>query len=119
MTVRQKIRAFVDELVRRFQPERVVLFGSHAYGFPDDGSDVDLLVIMPHRGHSARQAALIRQQVRAGFPLDLIVRSPAKLRQRIKMGDSFLCEVLSKGKVLYEAGRLLAGLSRLPVSHQL
>jgi predicted nucleotidyltransferase len=105
MTIRQKIQAFVDELVRRFKPERVVLFGSHAYGSPDDGSDVDLLVVMPHRGHSAQQAAFIRQQVRARFPLDLIVRSPANIRQRIKMGDSFLHEILSKGKILHEAGR--------------
>ncbi|HEY2414642.1 MAG TPA: nucleotidyltransferase domain-containing protein [Pirellulaceae bacterium] len=104
MTVRKKIQAFVDEVVRRFQPEQVVLFGSYAYGTPDEESDVDLLVVMPHRGHSAQQAAFIRQQVRAGFPLDLIVRSPAKVRQRIKMGDSFLREILSKGKVLHEAG---------------
>lgn len=105
MIERQKIRAFVDEVVRRFQPERVVLFGSYAYGRPDADSDVDLLVVMRHQGAGAEQAARIRHVVRSGFPLDLIVRSPANIRQRVKMGDSFIREILEKGQVLHEARR--------------
>jgi predicted nucleotidyltransferase len=105
MIQRNRIQAYVDQVVRHFHPERVVLFGSHAYGRPDGESDVDLLVIMRHRGAGAQQAALIRQRVRAGFPLDLIVRSPANVRQRLKMGDSFIREILSKGRVLHEAVR--------------
>ena len=49
MIERNKIQAFVDEVVRQFQPERVVLFGSYAYGQPTEDSDVDLLVIMDTR----------------------------------------------------------------------
>ena len=105
MIARDKIRAFVDEVVRRFQPERVVLFGSYAYGQPTADSDVDLLVIMRHKGAGAEQAARIRQMIRSGFPLDLIVRSPANIRQRVKIGDSFIREILEKGQVLHEAGR--------------
>jgi predicted nucleotidyltransferase len=105
MIERKKIRVFVDEVVRQFRPQRVILFGSYAYGRPTDDSDVDLLVIMRHRGLGVQQAALIRQRIRAGFPLDLVVRTPAKIRQRIEMGDSFILEVLAKGKVLHEAGR--------------
>ena len=104
MIARDKIRAFVDEVVRRFQPERVVLFGSYAYGQPTADSDVDLLVIMRHKGAGAEQAARIRQMIRSGFPLDLIVRSPANIRQRVKIGDSFIREILEKGQVLHEAG---------------
>ena len=100
----QTIRAFVDEVVRRFRPELVVLFGSYAYGRPNADSDVDLLVVMRHQGVGAEQAARIRQAVRSGFPLDLIVRSPANIRQRVKMGDSFIREILEKGQVLHEAG---------------
>lgn len=104
MIERKKIRAYVDEVVRRFQPERVVLFGSYAYGQPSADSDVDLLVIMRHKGAGAEQAARIRQMIRSGFPLDLIVRSPANIRQRVKIGDSFIREILEKGQVLHEAG---------------
>lgn len=102
---RKSIRAYVDEVVRRFQPDRVVLFGSYAYGHPNADSDVDLLVVMRHRGAGAEQAARIRRVVRSGFPMDLIVRSPAKIRLRVKMGDSFIREVLDKGEVLHEARR--------------
>ena len=100
---RQRIRSFVDEVVRRFQPERVVLFGSYAYGCPDADSDVDLLVVMRHHGEGPEQAARIRRVVQSGFPLDLIVRSPANIRLRVKMGDSFIREILDKGEVLHEA----------------
>ena len=103
MIQRQKIQAVVDEIVRHFHPERVVLFGSHAYGTPTADSDVDLLVIMNYQGHSAVQAAQIRKQFRAGFPLDLLVRSPAAIRRRLAMDDFFVTEILQRGKTLYEA----------------
>ena len=103
MIERNRIQAYVDEVARRFQPERVVLFGSHAYGQPSVDSDVDLLVVMRHQGAGPDQAARIRQAVRSGFPLDLIVRSPANIRQRVKMGDSFIREILERGQVLHEA----------------
>ena len=102
MIERNRIQAFVDEVVRQFQPERVVLFGSYAYGQPNEDSDVDLLVIMPHPDAGIEQAARIRQTIRAGFPMDLIVRSPAAIRKRVKMGDSFIGEILEKGQVLHE-----------------
>ena len=103
MIDRQKITAFVSEVARQFQPERVVLFGSYAYGQPGADSDVDLLVIMPHEGHSAIQAAEILKRIRAGFPMDLIVRSPQVIRQRLAMDDFFITEILAQGQTLYEA----------------
>ena len=109
MIERNKIQAFVDEVVRQFQPERVVLFGSYAYGQPNEDSDVDLLVIMPHQGHSAVQAAEIQKRIRAGFPLDLIVRSPQTIRQRIEMDDYFITEILGQGETLYEARHARVG----------
>ena len=100
----KKIRAFVAALVREFRPQRVVLFGSYAAGKPRPDSDIDLLVVMPHRGVGAEQAARIRQRIHPGFPLDLVVRSPAAIRRRLKMGDGFIREILETGKVLHEAG---------------
>src|SRR5712691_4919735 len=98
MIERSRIQAFVDEMVRQFRPKRVVLFGSYAYGQPNEDSDVDLLVIMPHQGHSAVQAAEILKRIRAGFPVDLIVRSPQAIRQRLAMDDYFITEILEQGE---------------------
>jgi len=103
MVKRQNIKTFVRQVAARFHPQRVILFGSYAYGKPTVDSDVDLLVVMPHEGHPAVQAAEIRQRIHAGFPLDLIVRSPETIRQRLAMGDYFIEDILSQGKTLYEA----------------
>src|SRR6185437_4197195 len=102
MIDRRKITAFVDEVVRQFQPERVVLFGSYAYGKPGADSDVDLLVIMPHERHPAITGAEIRKRIRAGFPMDLLVRSPREIRERLDIDDSFIAEILERGETLYE-----------------
>jgi uncharacterized protein len=109
MASRKAIRAFVDQLVRRFRPGKVILFGSYAYGQPTPDSDVDLMVIMPLRGCGARQATRIRLACPRSFPVDLIVRTPAQVRQRLRMGDAFFREVTSKGVVLHEARRSRVG----------
>jgi predicted nucleotidyltransferase len=98
------IQNLARDIAREFKPERIILFGSHAYGTPTADSDVDLLVQMPFQGHPARQAATIRLKVRPRFPADFLVRTAEQVQQRLKQGDCLLKEVVEKGKVLYEAG---------------
>ena len=90
------------KIAERFRPEKIILFGSHAYGTPHADSDVDLLVIMPAR-NMIDQSVRIRRATEHRFPLDLIVRTPEYVRRRIEDGDWFLREIVSKGKVLYES----------------
>jgi predicted nucleotidyltransferase len=103
MIQRSKIRAFADAVARRFKPQRIVLFGSYAYGKPTKDSDVDLLVVMPEDRKEGRKAAQIREEIEADFPLDLIVRTPEDIRWRLAEGDCFLQEIFHKGQVMYEA----------------
>jgi predicted nucleotidyltransferase len=103
MISRAEIQAFVDQVVGRFRPLRVILFGSYANGHPTEDSDVDLMVVMPHRGPSAKTATRIRLACPRDFPMDLLVRSPAELRRRLRIGDSFMCEIASTGIVLHES----------------
>src|SRR5271157_5796190 len=98
----RSIRKLAREIAERFRPEKIILFGSHAYGTPDKDSDVDLLVIMP-AANMISQAVRIRRATEHRFPLDLIVRPPKYVRRRIEDGDWFLREIVSKGKVLYES----------------
>jgi predicted nucleotidyltransferase len=95
------IRSFARAVAERFDPDKIILFGSYAYGTPDEDSDVDLLVVMPARDERA-QATRIRLAVERCFPMDLIVRTPENLRRRLEEGDWFLREIVSKGKILYE-----------------
>jgi predicted nucleotidyltransferase len=103
MVTRRQIQAYAKEIARQFRPRRIILFGSYAYGKPSVDSDVDLLVIMPHKGRGVHKAIEIGVKTPAPFACDLLVRSPSKIRQRLAWGDSFIKEVLDKGKVLYEA----------------
>lgn len=102
------IRRYVRQIAARFEPDRILLFGSHAYGTLHADSDVDLLVIMPTR-NPVGQAVRIRLALPAPFPLDLLVRSPEKVARALEIGDSFLTEVMAKGKVLHEKGNRAVG----------
>ena len=117
---RRLIREYARRIGEQFQPDRIILFGSHAYGTPHADSDVDLLVIMPTRNlHS--QSVKIRWELPAPFPLDLLVRTPRQIADRLKEGESFTTEVLKKGRVLYEkadAGVGAEGRGRLSGGHR-
>src|SRR5262249_41367201 len=76
------IRRFARQVAERFRPEKIVLFGSHAYGKPHADSDVDILVVMPAR-NELDQAVRISLDIDPPFPLDIIVRTPKNLRWRL------------------------------------
>ncbi len=103
MVTMNRIEEFGRQIGHEFGAEKVVLFGSYVQGTATDDSDVDLLVICPFEDRSIDKSVEIRMKLRPRFPIDLIVRTPEKVRQRIEMGDGFMREVLEEGKVLYEA----------------
>jgi len=103
MASRAQIEEFARGVAEEFHPERIILFGSHACGTPTEDSDVDLLVVMPHKGRSHEQATRIRDRVPRSFPMDLLVRDPQVLRQRLEWNDFFLLEIVEKGITLYES----------------
>src|SRR5437660_5983656 len=94
------IRRFARQVAERFHPDKIILFGSHAYGTPHADSDVDILVVMPCR-NEFDQATKTRSAIDAPFAMDLIVRTPYALQWRLKEGNWFLREITSKGKALY------------------
>jgi predicted nucleotidyltransferase len=96
------IKLLSTAIVHEFHPKRIVLFGSYAWGGATQDSDVDLLVILPFEGKSWRMASAIRERLRPSFPLDLLVRTEQQVSERLKRNDSFLSEILNKGKVLHE-----------------
>ena len=95
------IRAFARQVAECFRPEKIILFGSHARGTPHADSDVDILVIMPTR-NQLDQAVKIELACDPPFPLDIIVRTPHNMKWRLAEGESFLREITTTGKVLYE-----------------
>jgi predicted nucleotidyltransferase len=97
------IRGIVQHIAQRFNPEQIILFGSHAYGKPGVDSDVDLLVVMDSPNNEMEVMVEIAKSLPIlPFGVDVIVRSRRTLERRKKLGDWFLREVTEKGKVLYE-----------------
>jgi predicted nucleotidyltransferase len=95
------IRRYARAIAEEFQPDKIILFGSYAYGTPNEDSDVDLLVIMPcYDEHT--QSVRIQWRLSAPFPMDLLVRKPKEMKWRLEEGESFTTTIMSKGKVLYE-----------------
>ena len=102
MTEAKKIEDLTSQIVREFNPDRVILFGSHAYGEPTKDSDVDILVVLPFKGKPVRKAIEIRNRITANIPLDLIVRTPQQIAERVAQNDWFIREIVERGRVLYE-----------------
>jgi len=110
------IRDFARRVAERFQPDKIILFGSHAYGTPNADSDVDILVVMPAR-NEIDQSIRIRWAVPAPFPIELLVRTPQNLQWSLEEGDWFLREIVTQGKVRYEkADRRVGAKSRRRLS---
>ena len=100
---RAVILNLVNQIVDRFNPQKIILFGSYAYGSPRPESDVDLLVVMDSQLSELEQAATICRAIPYRFGLDLVVYTPAHLNQRLEWGDLFLREIMQKGITLYES----------------
>lgn len=103
MVAKDAIKEFGRQIGEQSGAERVILFGSYAQGKATADSDVDILVIGPFEGRSVDKSVEIRMRLRPQFPVDIFIRTPEKVHQRIRMGDCFMREILEKGKVLYEA----------------
>src|SRR5262245_54516461 len=104
MISKRTIKKVAEEIVDSFRPRKVILFGSYAYGRPTEDSDVDLLVIMETEERNLPQALKISRAISHPFPMDLIVLKPREVQTRLQGGDLVLQEILTKGKVLFEAG---------------
>ena len=106
---REDIERVAQQIAEKFDPERIILFGSYAYGNPTDDSDVDMLVVMATEEQRAMVAARILCEVHKHFPMDLLVRTPQELQHRISLNDWFLKDITEKGEVLYERTHLGVG----------
>lgn len=99
----KKIKQAAQKVVDAIDPEKIILFGSFAYGKPQPNSDVDLLIILESKlSPHARSLQISEILYPRPFPVDILVRTPAEVNERLKIGDFFFLEIMKKGKILYE-----------------
>jgi predicted nucleotidyltransferase len=93
----------IQRIVKALDPEKIILFGSFAYGNPTADSDVDLLVIMQTNASLTERYLSVSRLLRPRpFPVDILVKTPQEIERAVSSDDFFLKEVLSRGKILYE-----------------
>jgi predicted nucleotidyltransferase len=97
------LQQLVAQIVTGFNPRKIILFGSYAYGTPREDSDLDLLVVMPTEGRPLRAAANIAAAIDHPLPLDILVFEPGQLETAVEREFTFATEVMTNGIVLYEA----------------
>jgi len=100
------IKKIIDTLVEKYHPVKIIIFGSYAYGIPDEDSDFDLLIIKDT--DKKRRVDRFVEVKRLIFDPEIkitvspIVLTNDEVKERLNMGDDFLEEILTKGKTLYE-----------------
>jgi len=101
--VAEELPAAVQRIAQALQPQKIILFGSYAYGTPTPDSDVDLLVIMKTTASQVERSLAVARLLRPRvFPVDILVRTPDEIERALRSGDFFIQEILSRGRVLYE-----------------
>ena len=96
--------ALSRRIAQEFDPDKIILFGSYAYGNPTEDSDVDLLVVLPFEGSGIRKSVEVLMRVLPDpyFSIDLLARQPDDTARRYAQLDPLVRDAVDRGKVLYE-----------------
>ena len=87
-----------------YRPEKIILFGSYAYGRPRKDSDIDLLIIKQTKARHIDRAVKIREIIKDEnrfFAIEPLVYTPYEIKKRLEMEDDFIKTILEKGVILY------------------
>ena len=100
--IEREIQKITKQLVKKYKPEKIILFGSAAKGKFSPDSDLDFFVIKeetPHYGIERMRE--VRSLVITNFPCDFLVAKPSEVRERLSLGDPFVKKIIRSGRVLY------------------
>ncbi|MBI4330009.1 MAG: nucleotidyltransferase domain-containing protein [Chloroflexi bacterium] len=101
---KQLILQIVDRIRRGYQPEKIILYGSYAYGKPTPDSDIDLFIVKDTDKRWVDRFVEVKRLIYepgTRVPVSPIVYTPGEVEERVALGDDFVEEVLTKGEVLY------------------
>lgn len=102
MISKRTLSAIVSSIVENCAPEKIILFGSHAYGKPTEESDLDLFVVARIPGLPSERIRTVRRAIKQNIPVDVVVRTPEEVQRAMQGRDWFVQEIIQKGRVLYE-----------------
>ena len=100
--VETKLKEVTDKIVKEFKPEKIILFGSYAWGKPNEDSDVDLFIVKETKNTRELARKIDGSFWGRSFAMDIIVSTPSGVENRLRRGDFFFRDIFDKGTVLYE-----------------
>lgn len=101
---KQTIEDITHKIAEKFNPLKIILFGSHGWGIPREDSDVDLFIIKETSDRRIDRERAVRKIIfGVEAPLDILVYTPEEIKRRLAFEDPFISEILTKGKIIYEA----------------
>lgn len=103
--LRKLIKSTVTEAAKKILPEKVILFGSYAYGKPNQDSDVDLLFIKKTNLSRMERHVFVNTYLEHFMPMDILIKTPSEVQKRLKMGDPFYKEIIKKGEVIFNGAK--------------
>ncbi|MFH0775386.1 MAG: nucleotidyltransferase domain-containing protein [bacterium] len=97
------LRDVAERIACNLKVDKIILFGSYAYGKPHPYSDIDLLIIMKSKERESKRIINVSRLLQnREVPMDFLVKTPSEVKKRLSLGDPFIRKVLKEGKVLYE-----------------
>ncbi len=107
MLAQEQIEKILNRIVNRYKPDKIVLFGSYAYGNPTEDSDLDLLVVRSSNLPRYKRAREIRKYLWGitDVPKDIIVYTPEEIDEWRGVEEAFITNIMKNGKILYEKNK--------------
>lgn len=104
MTSKAEIKKIAEKIKEEYKPEKIILFGSYAWGKPGKWSDIDLFIVKKSgKRRIDREYELRMKLIDDDFPpMDLLIYTPREVEKRFNIGDFFIKDIFSKGVMLYE-----------------
>jgi len=103
MKKQKEIKKIINRIIKKYKPEKIILFGSFAWGKPDKDSDLDLFIIKNTKEKKLERIYKVYKLLwDKKIPLDVLVYTPKEIKKRLALGDFFIEDIIKNGKLLYE-----------------
>jgi predicted nucleotidyltransferase len=102
LDLRMEIESVTQQIIEKYKPEKIILFGSAAWGKYSSDSDVDFLIIKKDTPlYGADRIRELSRLIERNIPIDFLIYRPEEFNKRLEMGDPFLKVILKEGKVVH------------------
>jgi predicted nucleotidyltransferase len=103
MDIESYLKTIIEKITNNFNPEKIILFGSYAYGHPTADSDMDIMIVMDTNEKPHKRAVSVRRILKGiGIPKDIIVKTPEEFERFKDIVGTIVYPAAHKGRVIYE-----------------